>query len=436
MSAHFLSDEVYPRIDVGDAGVLDALKAKRHQRYWSFDCPVCERPEKGFYYPGSGWLSCSHVKCDGMSLWEWVGRSHTSKADTFKALCALAGVQPPERPGDPAALSEAARLAGVTRELLRLALVENQEARTYLEKTRGYSPEIWPRLDLGYYPSARWLQAALEQRRCNIDLARRWGLLPDPASGYADSNMARRIVGAWTQEDGSIRLWGRSIRGEKPKYLYTEGTSKRRPYLFNRPGRNTSVLAEGPFDAHALQAIGIPGGAVGGAVVTRDQAGYMAAQGVTSVIYVLDGGDDTDIRIEKTTLALESVGIAAFFAWPRGNAKDVDEMRRAGDEAGIREAVEGAVNAGKWLGEKLLVGEIGTVEHYERVRQAMVVATHLTPYSSAAFMTATGGVIGHPRAQALRALAGLLDAGLSDDEAARLIGQRYSLDIDVRNRGV
>lgn len=432
----FLIDVVIPQLDAAEAGLLDEFNPKRKTRYWVMDCPTCQRVGGAFYYPGHGHVNCSHKKNCGktVTIWDLVeGKHGGDRKETFRRLCEAAGVAPPAREGE---MTDEHRLAVTTRAALKTALASNAAAGHYLEVKRGYSRDIWDRLDLGFYSSARWMEATLRQKGASVDLARSWEILPNPK--YPESLMADRIVGWWRQPDGGMRLWGRLMgdgSDENPKYRYSSGMSRTIPYGFRKPGRNTLAVVEGPMDKCALEILGVPACASGGNCIIPAQALYLAEQGVESLVYVIDADKAGEDGAVSTIRNCESLGITCFFATPP-QGMDVDEMYRAGMQADINAMMETAVNAGALLAKQYLNGGPTRAE-FERTRDAWRLRGVLGAYSWATFqrvMRGAGIEVMPVNAEAARLMATLLTEGCRLEDAQEIVARRYGLAITISEK--
>ncbi|TJY57382.1 hypothetical protein E4T66_18420 [Sinimarinibacterium sp. CAU 1509] len=432
----FLNDQVLPALDAADAGLLSALNPKKRTRYWVLDCPSCQTAGAAYYYPGHSRFQCSRKNNCGhsTSLWEYVLAGHGgNKQETFNTLCAAAGVVPPARDGE---VSESQRLSAVVRSVLKSALINNTSAGDYLATTRKHPRDTWDRLDIGYYPGAKWLEATLKQRGVDLALAREWDILPDPK--YRESLHANRLVGWWKQPNGTLRLWSRLIGDPPdgpdapPKYRYGEGMVRTIPYGFRRPGHNTLICVEGPLDRHALEALGIPANATGGNAVIDAQAAYMAANGVEALVYFIDADKAGTDGALATIRNCEPRGITCFFATPPAGL-DVDDLYQAGEGATIVSLLETAVSSGALLAREILAAGDDR-KSFESARTYWKLRGTLTPYSWDVFtrvMQAAGRPVMPLPSEALQMMARLLEDGVRVDDAQTLIQRRYGLQIAI-----
>ncbi len=434
----FLADQLYPALDAGDSGLLDHLNPRRRSRAWSLDCPACGHKGAAYYYPGSPVVCCGRKKHCGKHtlLWEIAAdryQTGTDKLATLAKLCDLAQIEMPTR--QPTSDPET-QLAIAARACLREALRNTPRATDYIEKTRQYARDAWVNLDPGYYPSNRWLLAALRQRNAPLDIARRWHLVAEEGTDTAKTlhTMRDRLVGFWRQPGGGLGLWGRVLDDERtPKYCNTPELDKTIPYNYRRPRSGHVNCVEGPTDSWALTSLGVPGCATGGASLTRAQALFLASEGVSSVTYCIDGDAAGDKGALDTIAVAEPLGISTFFARPP-DGTDVDLLRRQGRGDEILAMLERAESGGALLARLLLSAGDSFRSDYERLRKAYLLRGALTAFSTAALdrLLANAGVqLRGPRSEALAALSRMLDEGLMFDDAQAAISRRYGLTITI-----
>lgn len=429
----FLSQEVLPKLDAGAAGLLDEFNAKQRQRVWVLDCPACKKPGAAYHYPGHATVICSRKNNCGVttSIWDIVAARGGTPQDVFLALCSAANVVPPARSDGN---TDEIRCSAAARGILKTALLSNEAAANYLERTRKFPRESWERLEVGYYPTARWMAMMLEQKGASLEIARRWNILPSEPG--RESAMAGRIVGWWRQADGSLRLWGRLIGDagpDTPKYLYSAGMSKTVPYNFRRPGHNTVVCVEGPFDQLALEVCGVPSCAAGGDRITKDQATFLAEQGVESLLYIMDDDKAGAKGALATIENCEPLGISTFFARPKGG-KDVDEMRRDGMTDDIHMMINDAPSSGAHLAQQILAIDDSTKKGYDAVKEYQRLRGLLTPSSWSIFeriLVGAGRRVVSAPAEALRVAAALAAEGVPLHVVTEVVERRFGLSLTI-----
>ena len=427
-----LRDVVLPSLDAAAAGLLEHLEPRSAGggRYYTIICPSCggssRRTHSAFYRPGYSGVRCNRQdNCPApyTSIWDIVATSEKLEGrDVYTRLCEAAGVEPESPQRDrglaaPVVTDEGRALMATARRLLW----ESDEALAYL-RGRGYSDSDIETLGYGYYPSEADMRSAITADGGRVGLAREWGLLPEP---QRRDRFARRIIGWWPQTDGSYRPWGRAIDADAdPKYLFSTGMQKDLPYGLRGHGDHL-VAVEGTFDRDALHLMGYHAGAVGGTSVIEAQARSLLYRRFRAVTHLIDPGVAGERGALSTIEQTEPRGLTAYIAMPPSDL-DADDARRHGREEAIHDAITNALNAGEFLALRLSsdVPATRTREHI------LSLASQLTPTSRLAFERACaelGIPTMQPTAAALRLAAGLLEAGVGDEEVQQVVDRRFGI---------
>ena len=431
VTASWLRSEVYPRLDAAE--LLTDLNPRRRGNSYTLDCPVCNRERRAFYYPGSSVVCCnSREHCGARcSIWDAVETcAGGTRYEIAQRLCAAAGVSMPG--GDTPTVTPERATMQALQQVLGDELAKSEPAIQYLKERRGLTDDDISSLGLGYYPGPKRVAARVKDAGGDTSLLREWSVLPpmgDP------SPMSGRIVGYWIQPDGSLRLWGRAISDDRrPKYCFTEGLDKTRPYGYQR-SLGPVLAVEGAMDRHALELLGVPACATGGNQVNAAQAAYLAADGVQSLIFLCDSGKAARDGVLRTIQVCEPVGIRTAFAVLHEGDDDVDAMRRAGRYDDVQSLAADAINGGAYLARQVLLHlddysefEAGIVASHFRLRHMM------TDESSAMFdrLLSSFGVLPRPREETVMGLASeMLKSGMSQGKINEQLQRRFGVDLMI-----
>lgn len=428
----FYREHVLPRLDAAAAGILDEFNVRKVAGAYRLDCPACKEKGAAYYYPTHSCVVCNRKNNCGVNttIWNIVAASvgDDGKA-TFLKLCEKAGVSPP----DPTQLDAGTRARYKIKEIFRDLLACSPEAMKYLTETRGFCATVIPQMDIGYYPSAAVVRDALQSKNIPLGLAVEWGILPPEDN--RESAFRARIIGYWDQLDGSFRLWGRSIHDSaEHKYHFATGLRKHLPYLFRRNKPDPLPCVEGPFDAFSLEAVGIPACASGGASITRVQAQNLKSSGIESIVYMIDRDASGENGAMNSIENCESLGIAVYLCCPTVGFKDVDEMRKAGKVDEIRQLIDDAESAGRFLASIYIARIDAKVATAPLARELIRLRALLTTRSAIAFdhtLAAAGVRLTSPESQALQTARNLIDAGYAPDEACRIAAGPFGLTLSI-----
>ena len=446
----YLRTEVYPNLDAVQCGLLDHLKPRKLQRYYVLTCPTCGKPE-AFYYPGSAIVHCNRRNnCSQLtiSLWDILVANGKSKRDVLAALCEGAGVPLPRRSDeDKPAQRDAVPLGRAFMEVIRECLGASQTAQQYLTSQapagRGMTQAEIADARIGYYPSTDIVRDKLKAKGADLKRAEEWGLIGDSAYKFS-----KRIVGYWEQPDGSIRLWGRGFgqslqpymrEGElftPPKYDFAFGMLKTVPYRFLHASHKGLLIAiEGAMDVERMAIHGIPAVGVGGDSVIAAQAAFMSSRGVQALVHVTDGDKAGYQGALKSIRSCEPLGISVYVAIIPPGMDDPDTLIGRDGPAPVLKLIEDAMGAGTFIARDVaLATELYGHQAPRAVQRRLELVETLTPASQIEFaktMKMYGLPVPDRRASALRQAAALLDAGVSEPEAWKVILQQFGLEISL-----
>ena len=296
---------------------------------------------------------------------------------------------------------------------LLLDAPEAQEARTYLE-ARGLPSDRWELWDLGFMPEGtpplvQWAKEAGWSWEDAKAALRDAGLLLGEDGRDLWVLLHGRVVAPWRGAGDSILgWWGRKLPKappDAPKYLYSAGSWRSRPYLLERSGRGERLLlVEGVLDAIQCREHGFPAVALGGVGL----GSYLLPLRSTSpegVVLVLDP-DEAGRKAARSAVAkLLGAGLSVYLVdlptGEKGEKLDPDAfLRERGPEA-FRRLVEEAPNALRWKARDLLDAHRGagwTDQATEDViREALAFAgklpLELQPYIRPMFLEELGAEI-------------------------------------------
>ena len=225
-------DEIKQRVDIADL-ISARVALKKTGRNLKGLCPFHDEKTPSFVvYPEQGSYHCFGCGRSG-DAFTWV--QETEQLDFGEALRLLAqraGVELPQRRGNPKAVEHRQRLLAALTEaanfyhdqLLEVRTPEAQAARGYVE-SRGLTAATVERFGLGYAPD-RWdsLLRHLRQRGHELDLAVKAGLLREGERGQYDL-FRGRLLFPIRDVGGSVVGFGGRLLGEgQPKYLNSPQT--------------------------------------------------------------------------------------------------------------------------------------------------------------------------------------------------------------------
>lgn len=425
VTASHMREHVYPHIDAAE--LLNSLSPRHSGKAYRLDCPSCEARQAAFYYPGSSTIICNRRdKCGASwSIWDLLLDMGWSSQEVVEHLHSLAGVPIPDD-DDSQPVGSVARTVAVIRSVLGQLLAPDSDGWRYLVETRGYTPDDIDTEILGFYPDAATVGERLREAGADLDLCRAWDVLPERGSS---SRFAQRVVGYWEQPDGTIRLWGRAVASQQPKYMFAAGTDKSRPYAF-RPGLGPTVCVEGQLDQYSLRVMGIPAASTGQNQVTVAQARYMASSGVRSILFLADAGSAGYEGIVRTIAACEPLGIVTWFSMTREGCDDVDAMRAAGNVEHVHNMAHEAINAGSLIANRLMVlADNQDMADGDEMLRLNKLHPLLTPESRMFHdrLLSSCGITPTDEGFLMRAAASMCRAGMSFDTVQRQLKLRYGV---------
>lgn len=360
----FLKDEVYPKLDAVDTHLLESFRpsAISPKGTYTLVCPACGKRE-GFYFPYSSHIQCPRKNNCGVStsIWDALEKSGTPKSEVVSVLCRAVGIDPPRREYDERKSGETSKTTPATRpgkaifQVTQLLARDNRQAILELQRDRNLTDEQISTLRLGYYTSAADVLSRLESLGITREIAIEKGYIAESKDDPSklSEEMDGRIISYWPHPDGDVRIFGRLPSGSgsnwKPKYRFSRGMSKDIPYLFGQRKPGGLYGCEGMFDAWTIQFIDRWGCALGGACLTSGQALYLAEQGITDFVHIIDGdhagytGGITSIRNG------EQLGITVSIVALGSGQDDVDKLRQNGRIEEVKSLLDSAMNSGQFL---------------------------------------------------------------------------------------
>lgn len=370
------NEDLYPAIFANLPSVFDEFgwkpnqaggwKATKSPLSCRADRIICNKPF-GFLVHGEGeqhWLAYMN-KGTFPKGEEWI--------QVVKDLAQRVGMSLPEKNLSPEARArmEAKKKAGeVVEEMVQLChrlLLESkeaEEARTYLE-ARGLPRDRWEVWELGFMPKStapivkgleakgwKWEEAKAILLEAGI-LAQKDGKNPYP-------HLFGRVVAPWRGSGESILgWWGRKLTDEKPKYLYTPGNWRSRPYLLDRSIRGERLLiVEGVLDAIQCREYGFPAVAMGGLGLMDVYLSPLKASFPQSVVLALDPDEKGVKGIPTAIQKLLKEGFDPFVLklpkGEKGEKGDPDEFLRTHGPDAFRRLVDEAPSALRWKARDIL----------------------------------------------------------------------------------
>ena len=451
----FLRDEVYPKINAVDEGLLDHLKPSHRKGNGSYElnCPQCGE-RRAYYYEGHSVVQCNRREScleSPTTLWDVLAKQQKTNADIIKVLCAAAGVKPPEReprpghsvPGTSAttapngepSISPGKAIVKVTQQLA----LSNKKILDELQRARGYTDADMAAMRLGVFTTAKEVLSLLEALGVSKETAREKGYI-----GYDDSKpdflwnvMDGRVVGYWPHEDGDVRLWGRipvgSSTDKVKKYRFANSLIKDIPYLFSRRHGRFPICVEGTLDAWALQLMDHWGVAIGQAHINEAQAAHLLSKGVTEAAHMVDGDGAGYTGALQSIRACEAVGITLSIIVLGAGMDDADAMRQSGRGKQLSDLIASRINAGEYLARHCQAALMQSPPNIRAITQARSIAQSLTPVSASCWedWSRSLGVCVDEEQEAVRILGGLVNGGMPVNESLSLVKRVTGYSISI-----
>lgn len=413
----FLAERVWPELDAASAGLLDDLSPKLIRSYYQLTCPSCGK-RRAYYYPRSS-IRCNRIEeCSyRSSVWNYMLDQAISKADIIERVCDAVGVTPPDQKPRSQKHSLDFKFKRILQGDFHLAAKRIQDRWKYSDQEMAFIAER-----CGYYSTVA--QISKQLTASEIKLARSLGLLSE--------NMEDRLVGFWRQPSGGLRLWGRALGDQSPKYKFGWGTSKTAPYLIYDCAKGLPLLAvEGARDALALLLMGFRNScATGGNHLNFAQARFLCDR-VDEVVYVIDG-DLAGMRgIVSTTQNCRAFGITPKFAIiPVGEDLDPDKYRELGRVDEMKSIIENAYDCGTALALTYIALRKNP-EDASLLKQIPMLRSDLSTYERKCFdkTLAAYGMETSPERDAARDMSVLL-LHFSLAEANEIIARRYGFNLE------
>jgi DNA primase len=446
--SEFLHNDVYPRIDAAEAGLLDEFNPKLSsgRGAYALTCPLCKKPREAYYYPGSVMIHCHRKNNCGQPTRLWDAIQESTKLDNsgmVRRLCDVAGVPAPNA-GNKAEREQfkgASFLTEAIKRITRDALIQSPDGMNYLLSERRFAKEDLQLIGLGFYPSDQYIRDALSKEGCDLKMAEEWGLVLSDEEKLQKkrSLFSNRVVGFWKQIDGSIRLWSRAIVDDGlPKYLFARGTDKSQPYGWSGGSARNPLVVEGTLDRESLVLMGYNSLAIGQAGVNAAQAAFFAKHGVYELTHMTDG-DRAGLRGGMDTIRnCEPIGITVYLAVLPEGADDADKLRAGGKKAVAAALINGAITAGEFLARKLLLAlDRGGPNVAQFTREVLQVRADLTPASALQFdrVFLRYGLQPIPvKAAGLRLAANLVVQGFDDQQIERRVRESLGLKLNLAQK--
>lgn len=440
--SEFLRSQVYPRLDAVQAGLFNSLNPKPISNSGSYPltCPACKAKE-GFYFPNAGFINCPRDKKCGKhtSVWDALLVCGYSQQEIFSVLCEAANVQPPKRDQQMASASSPSevRIGKAIWTITQKLATENSAALKEFQKDRGYTDQQMTAMRLGYYTTPTDVLSRLKAYGFTQADAAERGYVELDDAGQIIPGLSGRIVGYWQHPDGDDRLWGRIPTGQGDrqvkKYKFAAKLKKDIPYLFNQRKVGVLVCVEGTMDAWALHHSNIWGCAVGGAHINTAQALQFQNRGLNEVAHMVDGDVAGWNGALLSIKNCESLNIVTSIIPLGAGMDDADALLRAGKGDALKELVDKRMNAGRYLALMLRAQYMAQAPDLQMINRIHSIADSLTPTSRIVFdeYASRFGVRPDLRLEAGRLFAGLLDAGLTLDDAIGNVARRTGFTISI-----
>ncbi len=339
--------------------LIPELDPKESANYYTVRCPSCGKHEAFIYKGNPSTIACNRRNNCGsvVSLYDYLIGREGSKTAAYQFIAGRAGVDAPTySPERQAEVDREERRESLLQKavILFLSLLPSSETERYLIR-RGFRPEDietlkW--LGIGHFPGATETIASLTKQGFGREEINEALNFIGAREGYGltiPMICNRKVVSV------AMRYTGADPEAEryKPLFSYQKGGGM---FFFDAlvPG-DISVITEGPLDALALIASGIPAIAVGTSRITGDQIEALLARKTKTVVLALDtdpaGREGTDEAIE----ALSKAGIKPYIA-DYGAYKDPGEaVAKLGSDA-VKGLFSNPKTAGDYSYDRLFSG--------------------------------------------------------------------------------
>lgn len=440
--SEYLYDKVYPSLDAINAGLLNHLSpasSPGNNGSYILICPQCGKRE-AYYYPGSSFINCPRRNQCGQhtSIWDAYSQSlgTVGNKQVLEALCAAANVPMPN--SDKESLTS---LWATTKYLLRSYAKDSRSdflVGEYL-RLKNLTRSEFDSLGYGFYPSVPIFKRDLLARGFSEKEIISAGLIPDPeACDRPYDPWKGRIIFFWDYDNVSGCIIGRCTipeeKRKRPKYYFQPNSSKSVLYRFWQKSKGPLLAVEGTTDADTLRLMGLYGTACGGSHIVPEQASFLAANGIDALTFITDADRAGYIDALKTIFNCEPLGIVVSIVSLPAGSDDVDKLRQDGKTEILSGLIAEAVNAGTFLARSLVASMVKAPINASRLYEdALHKASSLTSLSRSywnASCCELGVSLDRKRDAALM-FARLLDWGVDDGEASRLVNSRFGISINI-----
>jgi DNA primase len=437
----FVKHKIYPSLNAAEEGFLDGLNPKKSGSAYVVDCPACGQSKKAYYYPYSGYVQCNRQNNCGVhtSVWDCLVDAGYSKFDALKLMADAVGES---LPSDDSVSNRS--ISEIVKSALRYGLEKSQRGMDYILGVRGWREDEVKNAGFGYIHKTEYFLNSLRKQGVSEEILADWGYLEVFEKGEKlghEYSFDNRIVGWWETPDGKLYLWGRDVTGQrKDKYRYQDGLVKDMPCYWNekinKENRQSLILVEGPLDASRLMANGIPSVAIGGASISGGMSLFLAER-IGSYLHWIDNDVAGHVGAGGSIARTNAFGIySSVFYSPLDGVKDADEALGKMDADTLISLInEHSVGCGEFLANgfiQALKSETLDLESiYGRARYYYAKLQGVAKTEFFNLMSSSGIMVDNPNASALRALADLLDAGVEESQARRIIRNRFEVNITI-----
>lgn len=326
----FLNKEIFPNLDAAASGLLEELNPKTLTNRYQVDCPVCKKKQRAYYTAG-GSIVCNRIEscregAKGITIWSYLRSSKgLENKDIFKVLCDAVGKYP-----DKTTVRSTPDIKSIFKRVTRTAMqVDIPAVKAFMNIKKLDSTEI-SRSDYGYYPSSDAVRQLILNEKGNPTEAEALNYISKSDRTKDQNNcflMADRIIGYWPQTDGKLCYWGYSPT-EKPKYLFSKGLLKTKPYKFY-VSQEVNIV-EGTMDCDTMILCGIKCMAIGQAGLNQKQAEYLSSKGIKHVNHIIDTGIAGIIGGLDTINTCYTNNLACSIVFLGNECDDPDNLRKIG----------------------------------------------------------------------------------------------------------
>lgn len=437
----FVNDNIYPSLNAVEEGFLDDLNPRKSGDAYVCDCPVCGRHKKAYYYPNTGYVVCNRKNNCGQStsVWDCLIERGFSKFDALKTMADAVGVDLPSDDN-----KSTRKTAEIVKDVLKYGLSKSKRGMEYMTQTRGWSEQEIADAPIGYIHKMEYFLNSLRKQGVTEEELNDWGYIYAEQKGEEfgfEYSMEARIVGWWETPDGKLKLWGRDVsNSRKEKYRYQDDLIKDMPCYWNerlnKDNRSNLIFVEGPMDSARMIANNVPSCAIGGSSISSGMSIFLAER-ISYYLHWIDNDNAGHVGAGTSISKTNPFGIySTIFYAPDERFKDADEALNQLDVDQLIALIEEhAMGCGTFLAQGFIAAlnapdaDANSLYSRARIYNAKLQGIAKTEYFNC--MNEAGILVDNPTSSALRAMADLIDNGVSEAQAKRIIRSRFELSIST-----